>query len=117
MVKTIHGLKRVPGVPSEFGSERRPCLDPIEPGDEVRCMRGNEAIYLRIRGAGAAGCLLGEVVAFGPTGFASGPGLGDLVDIPTNRILVVLRADPERGSVRPDSMATSPGAVVAGISA
>ena len=60
--------------------------------DEIRCARGKQQIYLRIREALADGRLLGEVVTFGDlcARDSFGVGVGDVVEIPTDRILAVL---------------------------
>lgn len=100
MVKRISGLKQGPRVPPIFGGESGRYWAPIGPGDEVRCAKGGQELYIAILGVSADGWLLGEVRSFGELrGFNSFEvELGDLVEIRADRVLALLQGDREPGT-------------------
>lgn len=96
MVKRVHGLKRGPRAPWLFGETVR-YSGPLRPGDEVRCRRGDQEIYVGILGVSTDGWVLGHVVTFGASSGPNGaePCIGDLVEVRTDRVLAVFRTTAE----------------------
>ena len=93
MVKRIDGLDRGPKMPPVFGGETAYPQAPIAAGDEVRCAKARQEIYIGVLGVSADGWLVGEVVTFGMLNgrdsFAVR--LGEVVEIHIDRIQAVLR--------------------------
>ena len=92
MVKRVDGLDRGPPVPRVFGGDVLDSRVSIAAGDEVRCARGRQEIYIGVFGVSADGWLLGHVVNFGlwTDGTPFRLQVGELVQIRTDRILAVL---------------------------
>jgi hypothetical protein len=93
MVKRITGLDRGPKMPPVFGGEMSYPRAPIAAGDEVRCLKARQEIYIGVLGVSADGWLVGEVVTFGILNGrdAFEVRLGEVVEIHIDRIQAVLR--------------------------
>ena len=106
MVKRMESLDRGPKVPPVFAGEVSYARGPIAAGDEVRCTRAGQEIYVAVLGASADGWLLGEVVTFGPLNGRDSfeVGIGELVEVHTDKIQAVLRG----GDVAGEQMLQAP---------
>lgn len=93
MVKRIDGLDRGPKMPPVFGGEMRIPRPPIAAGDEVRCAKARQQIYIGVLGVSADGWLVGQVVTFGMLNGCDAfeVRLGEVVEVPVDRIQAVLR--------------------------
>ena len=93
MIKRIHDLDRGPSVPPEFGAEWMHARAPIVAGDEVRCAKARQEIYIGVLGVSTDGWLVGQVVTFGMLNGRDSfeADLGDLVELRVDRIQAVLR--------------------------
>jgi hypothetical protein len=96
MVRRIRGLKDGPAVPPVFGSEHAHPRTSIDVGDEVRCRKGHQEIYINILSVSAdSRSLLGKVQSLGQPKGPKGVQVhvGDLVEFPTEKVLAVLHGD------------------------
>jgi len=98
MVKRIHGLDRGPQVPPDFGAEHMLTPAPFAAGDEVRCTKVRQEIYIGVLGVSTDGWLVGQVITFGMLNGRDsfGVDLGELVELRIDRVQAVLRGTTVR---------------------
>ncbi len=94
MVKTMRGLAQGPRAPALFGETRR-YSGPLQRGDEVRCRRADQEIYVEVFGVSPDGWLLGHVLTLGASSGLNGSEtrIADLVEFRADRVLAVFRPD------------------------